>query len=133
VAVVRLILGAALLVTALGLILELAVPGSGRLIDIGALLFSLATWIVPLLRMALSRKKRSSLQSVGFTIYLLVVAACLSAIGLSLALLTLICAQDAHWAWLALLAIAAFWFSLGMLILVGQRLHRRGRDDRRIS
>ncbi len=97
-AVIRLILGAALLVTALGLIFELFVPGSGRMIDIGAVVFGLATWIVPPLLMALSRnKKRSSLESVGFTIYLLVVAACLSAIGLSLALLTLVFAQDANW------------------------------------
>jgi hypothetical protein len=127
-AVVRLILGAALLVTALGLILELVVPGSGRIIDVGALVFGLATWIVPALLMALSRKQRSSLQSVGFTIYLLVVAAGLSAIGISLALVTLIFAQDANWAWFALLAIAAFWLSLAMLMYLGQRLHRRARE-----
>jgi len=118
-----------LLVTALGLIFELFVPGSGRMIDIGAVVFGLATWIVPPLLMALSRnKKRSSLESVGFTIYLLVVAACLSAIGLSLALLTLVFAQDANWAWLGLLAIAAFWVSGGIGIYVSQRRHRRARE-----
>ena len=128
-AVIRLILGAALLVTALGLIFELFVPGSGRMIDIGAVVFGLATWIVPPLLMALSRnKKRLSLESVGFTIYLLVVAACLSAIGLSLALLTLVFAQDANWAWLGLLAIAAFWVSGGIGIYVSQRRHRRARE-----
>jgi hypothetical protein len=89
-AVVRPIFGAALLATVLGLIFEFAVPASGRIIDIGAVVFGLATWIVPPLLAALSwNKKRSSLASVGFTIYLFVVAACLSAVGLSLALLTL--------------------------------------------
>jgi hypothetical protein len=83
-AVVRLILKAALLATALGLMLELFVPGSRRIIAIGAPVFGVATWIVPPLLMALfGNKKRSSLQSVGFTIYLLVVAACLSAVGLA--------------------------------------------------
>jgi hypothetical protein len=66
--------------------------------------------------------------SVGFTIYLFVVAACLSAVGLSLALLTLIFAQDANWAWLALLAVAAFWLSGGILIYVGGRRSRPARE-----
>jgi hypothetical protein len=128
-AVVRPIFGAALLATVLGLIFEFAVPASGRIIDIGAVVFGLATWIVPPLLAALSwNKKRSSLASVGFTIYLFVVAACLSAVGLSLALLTLIFAQDANWAWLALLAIAAFWLSGIILISVGERRHRRARQ-----
>jgi L-asparagine transporter-like permease len=128
VAVVRLILKAALLATALGLILELLVPGS-RIIAIGAAVFGVATWIVPPLLMALfGNKKRSSLQSVGFTIYLFVVAACLSAIGVSLALLTLIFEQQANWAWLGLLAIAAFWL-LGIISLfVAERLNRRARE-----
>ena len=125
-AVVRPIFGAALLATVLGLIFEFA---SGRIIDIGAVVFGLATWIVPPLLAALYwNKKRSSLASVGFTIYLFVVAACLSAVSLSLALLTLIFAQDANWAWLALLAIAAFWLSGIILISVGERRHRRARE-----
>ena len=128
-AVVRAIFGAALLATVLGLILELVVSGSGRIIDIGAAVFGLATWIVPPLLMALSwNKKRSSLASVGFTIYLFVVAACLSAVGLSLALLALIFAQDANWAWIALLEIAAFWLSVGILLYVGDRRHQRDRE-----
>jgi hypothetical protein len=128
-AVVRLILKAALLATALGLMLELFVPGSRRIIAIGAAVFGVATWIVPPLLMALfGNKKRSSLQGVGFTIYLLVVAACLSAVGVSLALLTLIFAQEANWAWLGLLAIAAFWL-LGIISLfVAERLNRRAKE-----
>ena len=118
-----------MLATVLGLIFEFVVPASGRIIDIGAAVFGLATWIVPPLLAALSwNKKRSSLASVGFTIYLFVVAACLSAVGLSLALLTLIFAQDANWAWLALLAIAAFWLSGGILIYVGGRRSRPARE-----
>jgi hypothetical protein len=128
-AVVRLILKVALLATALGLMLELFVPGSRRIIAIGAAVFGVATWIVPPLLMALfGNKKRSSLQSVGFTIYLLVVAACLSVVGLSLALLTLIFAQEANWAWLGLLAIAAFWLSGMISLFVAERLNRRARE-----
>jgi hypothetical protein len=75
VAVVRPIFAAALLATVLGLIFEFAVPASGRIIDIGAVVFGLSTWIVPPLLAALSwSKKRSSLASVGFTIYLFAVA-----------------------------------------------------------
>jgi L-asparagine transporter-like permease len=129
VAVVRAIFGAALLATVLGLILEFVVPASARIIDIGAAVFGLATWIVPLLLAAMCwTKKRSSLASVGFTLYLLAVAACLSAVGLSLALVTLIFAQDANWAWIALLEIAAFWLSGGILLGVGDRRHRRDRE-----
>ena len=128
-AVVRPIFGAALLATVLGLILELVVPASGRVIDIGAAVFGLATWIVPLLLTAMSwNKKRSSLASVGFTIYLFVVAACLSAVGLSLALLTLVFGQEANWAWIALLEIAAFWLGGGILLGVGDRRQQRGRE-----
>ena len=128
-AVVRPIFAAALLATVLGLIFEFAVPASGRIIDIGAVVLGLLTWIVPPLLAALSwNKKRSSLASVGFTIYLFAVAACLSAVGLSLALLSLIFLQDANWAWLTLLAIAAFWLSGGILIYVGGRRSRPARE-----
>ena len=124
--IVRLILAVALLVTALGLIFESFGPASGRIIDIGAAVCGLATWTVPALMLAMSwnQKPRSSLASVGFTIRIFVVAACLSVIGLSLALLTLVFAQGANWAWLTLLAIAAFWLSVGVLIHVGGRRSR---------
>ena len=127
-AVVRQIFAIALLVTGLGLILEFTVPASARIIDIGALVFGVATWIVPPLLLALSNKKRSSLQSVGFTIYLFVVAVLLSVIGLSLALLTLFFAQHADRAWLALLTIAAFWILLAIMLLIGDYRSRRARE-----
>jgi hypothetical protein len=125
----RPILAVALLVTALGLIFESIVPASARIIDIGAAVCGLATWTVPLLMLAVSwnQRPRSSLAGVSFAIRIFVVAACLSAIGLSLALLTLVFAQGANWAWLALLAIAAFWLSGGVLIYVaGRRSPRAG-------
>jgi hypothetical protein len=61
--VVRLILAAALLATVLGLLLALAVPGGDRVVDAGAAVCALATWILPLLILARSwtRKSRSSL------------------------------------------------------------------------
>lgn len=55
-------------------------------------------------------------------IRILVVAACLSATGVSLALLSLVFARSANWAWPALLAIAAFWLSGGVLVyVIGRR------------
>jgi hypothetical protein len=111
----------ALLLVGLGVTLETFVPASGRTIDIGAAVFALATWIVPPLRLATARKQRSSLASVGLSIHVIVLAACLSAIGLLLALLTLVFASAANWAWCAILAIAAFWATGVGWLAIGQR------------
>jgi hypothetical protein len=111
----------ALLLVGLGVMLETLVPASGRIIDIGAAVFALATWIVPPLRLAMAGKPRSSLASVGLTIHIIVLAACLSAIGLLLALLTLVFASAANWAWPAILVIAAFWGTGVGLLAIGQR------------
>jgi hypothetical protein len=130
VAVVRLILAAASLATVLGLICVAFVPASGRIIDIAAAIFALATWVVPPLLAVKSRnKKRSSLASVGFVIGLFVVAACLSVMGVSLALLTLFFTKDANWAWPALLTIAAFWVSAISLSYFGSRRPLTARED----
>jgi hypothetical protein len=111
----------ALLLVGLVVMLETLVPASSRIIDIGAAGFALATWIVPALRLAMARKPRSSLASVGLTIHIVVLAACLSAIGLLLALLTLVFASAANWAWPAILVIAAFWGTGVALLAIGQR------------
>ena len=112
---------ATLLLVGLGVMLETLVPASGRIIDIGAAVFAVATWIVPPLRLAMARKRRTSLASVGFTIHIIVLAACLSAIGLLLALLTLVFASAPNWAWPAILVIAAFWGTGVGLLAIGQR------------
>ena len=131
---VRPILAAAVLSALLGLLLELTIPGSGHIIAIGAAVCSIATWDVPPLGLALfwyrdrAVKWRPSLVGVGHTILLVILAAGLSAIGLSLALLTFVFAQGAGWAWLAILAIAAFWISLAVLTNGGG-----GRSARRRS
>jgi hypothetical protein len=113
----------ALAVTAAGLVLESTVPASGRMIDIGAAVCGLATWIVPLLLAAMywNVKPRSPFGGAGLLIRILVVAACLSATGVSLALLSLVFARGPNWAWPALVAIAAFWLSGGILIYVVNR------------
>jgi len=121
---------AALIVTILGLICEIFVPASGRTIDIGAGVLGAATWIIPLLLFAIfaNGKPRSSLASVGAFIGMFMVAASLSAMGISLAILTLIFSRDANWAWPAIWAIGAFWLSCGMLNYVGSRGSRKARD-----
>jgi hypothetical protein len=111
----------ALLLAGVGVMLETLVPASGRIIDIGAAGFALATWIVPPLRLATARKPRSSLASVDLSIHVIVLAACLSAIGLLLALLTLVFASAANWAWPATLVIAAFWGTGVAWLAIGQR------------
>jgi hypothetical protein len=121
VALVRPILAVTLFVTVLGLIGVVFVPTSGRMVDISAIFLGLATWLAPLLLIARSwnKKPKSSLYGVGLVIGIFAVTACLSAMGISLALLTLFLVQDARWAWPALLTIAAFWLLVGVLIGVG--------------
>jgi apolipoprotein N-acyltransferase len=116
-----------LLLVALSLIFEFFVPTGDRVIAVAAELSGLATWIVPALLLALSwnQKPRTSLAGVGFAISLFVVAASFSAISLWLALLTLVFAQDASRAWLALMIIAAFWVSLAALLVAGDQFRRR--------
>jgi hypothetical protein len=115
------ILAVVLLLVAAGVSVEWLVPASGRVIDIGAAVFAVATWIVPLLRFALARKARTSLAAVGFTLHVVFLAACLSATGLLLALLTLAFAPTADWAWFAILGVAAFWVAGGVLVYGGGR------------
>jgi hypothetical protein len=130
----RPILVVAWLVPVRGLILEFFVPASARMIDIAAAVCGFATWIVPLLLIAMTwnKKPRSSLAVPGFVILLFAVAAFFSAMGLSLALLTFVFAQEANWAWWALLAIGSFWLLLAISLYVGD-LYRRSRSARDVS
>ena len=127
VGVIKPIVMAALIVTVIGLICEIFVPASGRMIDMGAGIFAVATWIVPPLLMARprNRKPRSSLAGVGMFISIFFIAACLSVTALSLALLTLFFAQEANWAWPAIWAIGAFWLCGCMLFCVAGRFLRK--------
>jgi hypothetical protein len=132
--IVRLILAVALPVTALGLMIGFAVPASVRIMEVAAALFALATWIAPpiILVMPRSRKPASSLASVGRTIGVFVIAACLSTTGLSLALVSFVFARGG-WAWFAVLAIAAFWLSGALWIRVAGRRSRRTSSSARID
>lgn len=96
-------------------------PAFDDVLSVGAVVFGIATWIFPLLRLAWPWNKRppSSLAAVGRVIGTLVVTACLSAVGLLLALLTFVFSQRTSGAWLGLSAIAAFWVSFGVLICIG--------------
>jgi hypothetical protein len=120
----------ALIVTMIGLICEIFLPASGRTIDIGAGILAIATWIVPPLLMARprNRKPRSSLAGVGIFVGIFVVAACLSAIGISLALLTLFFRPEANWAWPAIWAIGAFWLFGCILSYIASRFARKAEN-----
>jgi MFS family permease len=125
----------ALLAVALSLLCELWVPGAAYVIGIVAVLSGLATWIVPLLLIALSwtREPRSSLAGVGFTIRIFVAAACFSAIGVWLALLTLVFAQDRSHAWIALFLIGVFWLWVSVMLHVGERQQDQDRPKSRLK
>jgi hypothetical protein len=120
----------ALLAVALSLLGELWVPGANYVIGIMAVLSGLATWIVPLLLIASSwtREPRSSLAGVGFTIRVFVAAACCSAVGVWLALLTLVFAQDRTYAWIALILIGVFWLWVSVMLHVGDRQRELDQD-----
>ena len=123
----------ALLAVALSLLCEILVPGGDRIVAIAAVTCGVATWVAPLLVIALSwnQKPRSSLAGVGFTIRLFVVAACFSANGVWLALLTLVFAQDRTYAWVALLLIGVFWLWVSVMLYVGDRRRQPGQEDAR--
>ena len=85
-------------------------------------MFAAATWIIPPLRFAFGGNNlRGSLARVGFHIHVVVLAAYLSTVTLLLALLTLIFARDAEWAWLSILAVVAFWLTGVLSLYIGQR------------
>jgi len=123
----------ALLAVALSLLCELLVPGGDRIVAIAAVTCGVATWVAPLLVIALSwnQKPRSSLAGVGFTISLFVVAACFSASAVWLALLTLVFAQDRTYAWVALLLIGVFWLWVAVMLVVGDRRRQPGQEGAR--
>jgi hypothetical protein len=127
--------GAALLVVALSLLCELWVPGADYVIGIAAVLSGLATWVVPLFLIALSwtREPRSSLGGVGFPIRVFVAAACFSAIGVWLALLTLVFAQDRTHAWIALILIGVFWLWVSVMLHVGDGQRQQDRPKSRLK
>jgi hypothetical protein len=129
---VRLILRVALAASAIGLILELALPASSRFIDAAAALCVLSTWIVPLLILAHSayRPPRTSPGSVGVTISSFAAAASFSVAGLALVLVNWIFAAGGDWTRFTLLATAAFWLACVALVAVASRSARRTRDDK---
>jgi hypothetical protein len=128
--IARLIFRAALLVTALGLVLALAVPGGDRIVDVGAMVCAVAAWILPLLVLAQSwiRKPQTSLASVGITISAFVFAAIASVASLVLALLSLSFARVVEWAWLSLLIVAALWLLVVLLGAIASRF-AQGRGE----
>jgi hypothetical protein len=103
------------------------VPSFGDVLAVGALTCGVATWIFPPLRIALSRRKKSSLAAVGSVIGIFVVIACLSAAGLLLALLAFAFAERTSFAWYGLYAIAAFWASVLAAMIYDDI--RRSRDQ----
>jgi peptidoglycan biosynthesis protein MviN/MurJ (putative lipid II flippase) len=123
----------ALLIVVLSLLCERLVPGGDRIVAIAALACGVATWVAPLLVLALSwnQKPRTSLAGVGFTIRLFVIAVCFSAVGIWLALLSLAFAQDWTYAWIALLLIGLFWLWVAVMLVVGDLRQRRGQDRSR--
>jgi hypothetical protein len=133
--IVRLIGIVVLAATALGVIFEILVPASARIIDAGAAFFAVATWVVPALVYALiaNRKPKTttpSLAAVGRAIGFVIHAACLSAVALLLAVITLVFAPERYWAWPAILTVVAFWIAGAVLLNVGSRCRASPPEER---
>jgi hypothetical protein len=130
--VVRPIFFAALLAIVLGLLLAWVVPGGDLIVDVGAAVCALATWMVPLLVLARSwiRKPKGSLARVGVLIGAFTLAAMASVAGLALAVLSLFFARVAEWAWWSLLIIALFWLSgIALIAVFGRRRSEQSKSD----
>jgi hypothetical protein len=95
------------------------------ILAIGALVFALATWVFIPIRLALAKKRKGSLATVGLMIATLLANACISAVGLILAVLTLVFSERTPWGWLALAAIATFWLIFATVLVVGDYRKRR--------
>jgi hypothetical protein len=105
---------------------EPIMPAFSDILAIAAVAFAVLTWIVPLVRMALAKRPRSSLQGVGLALGFLMLAASLSAAGLLFVLLTLLFSQRAACGWVSLGMIVAFWVGLMLYVRHGADRRRRG-------
>jgi hypothetical protein len=128
---VRFVFRALLIAIALGLIVELLVPGGGRIVDVATAVFAAATWVVPLLILARwhIRPPRTSLGSVGLSISLMAFALSLSLMTIALALLDFIFAGGGDWAWRSLAAVGAFWVAGPLALYVSSRLEKPIKRD----
>jgi hypothetical protein len=115
-----------LLAAILGAIAEWINPTSDLIIIAGAIFCAIATWATPPLGFALHAwqdRGRSnpppSLVGVGRAIGIAVHAAFFSLVGSALGLVSTMFGPGSRWAWLTLLAIAAFWVLGALWIGVG--------------
>jgi hypothetical protein len=121
-----------IVVVALALVLAIAVPGAGPIVDTGAAVFAALTWLIPPLSFALQwyREPRGSLGKAGAAIAMIVFTMCASATGLLLVLTAFLVVPDRRWAWLSLLAIVAFWLAVAVVGGVyGRRQRARRQGD----
>jgi hypothetical protein len=123
---VRFIFRAVLLADAVGLIVELVIPGGARVVDIATAVFAVATWIVPLLILARwhIRPPRTSLGSVGLSISLIASTLTLSLMTIALSILDFIFAGGGDWAWRGLAAVGAFWVAGPLALYVSSRFEK---------
>jgi hypothetical protein len=91
-------------------------PAFSDVLAIAALVFAVATWVFIPMRLALARKPKGSL----------------SAVGLLLAVLTLVFSERAGWGWFGLATIATFWLTFATVLVVGDHYKRRQRKEANI-
>jgi hypothetical protein len=105
-------------------------PAFFDLIAIGAAVFGIATWIIPWLRYAWQWRTppKTSLGGVGRVIGLVVLAGCLSAAALLLALIAFVFAERTLYAWIGLSAAIGFWLAFAVFLGVGKAVSRRPQD-----
>ena len=106
-------------------------PAIDHPLAIAAVVFAVAAWVVPPVRYLLSFRKgpKHSLSVVGRAIGLFVLAAMLSAIGLVLAIVTLVFTERGFWGWFSIGLIAAYWLALVTSLLISDYFAQRRRQE----
>jgi hypothetical protein len=130
--IVRVIVAVGLLAAALGAAAEILLPAYGRFIAIAAAISGIMALIVPPFLVALYGNKRpkTPLGGVNYLIRILIIAGSLSAVGVSLAVVTLVFGSGGSPARIALAAIAVLWLSVAILVAVINRRARRFENRR---
>jgi hypothetical protein len=116
------ILAAAGLAIVLGVLVAAVAPAGGYIVAVAAGVCGFATWVLPLLGAAswwyAERRRRPrklpSLAVVGHVMVILVLAAMPTVAGTLLAIIALVSAEGASWAWSGLATIATFWVSVAI-------------------
>jgi hypothetical protein len=101
-------------------------PAFADVLAMGAAILGVATWIIPWLRYSWQWRTppKTSLAGVGRVIGFVVLAGCLSAAALLLALIAFVFAERTGYAWIGLGATIGFWLAFALFLGLGKVVSR---------